>query len=116
MKDAVEAAAGRAVSRETYEQLDRYVGLLLEENERQNLISRSTGEEVWQRHIADSAQLVRFAPRLDDEALLSERRTRHQREACQNQQLGNAPHGGFSIAQTTPGSRAERGSSRARRR
>ena len=53
------------VSRETSEQLRAYVGLLLEENERQNLIAKSTVEEVWERHIADSAQLVRFAPRSD---------------------------------------------------
>jgi 16S rRNA (guanine527-N7)-methyltransferase len=53
------------VSRETKVQLDRYVELLLAENERQNLIGRSTVDEIWQRHIADSAQLVRFAPRPD---------------------------------------------------
>ena len=45
--------------------LERYVGLLLAENERQNLVARSTVDEIWQRHIADSAQLVRFAPRID---------------------------------------------------
>jgi 16S rRNA (guanine527-N7)-methyltransferase len=53
------------VSRETQTLLDRYVALLLEENERQNLISRSSVNELWDRHIADSAQLVRFAPRAD---------------------------------------------------
>jgi 16S rRNA (guanine527-N7)-methyltransferase len=65
MNDTVEAAVGRSVSRETSQLLDRYVTLLLEENERQNLIGRSTVDEVWPRHIADSAQLVRFAPRPD---------------------------------------------------
>ena len=53
------------VSRETRALLDRYVALLLDENERQNLIGRSTVDEIWERHIADSAQLVRFAPRPD---------------------------------------------------
>ena len=53
------------VSRETQALLDRYVALLLDENERQNLIGRSTVDEIWDRHIADSAQLVRFAPRPD---------------------------------------------------
>ena len=53
------------VSRETQDKLDRFVALLLDENERQNLIGRSTVEEIWERHIADSAQLVRFAPRPD---------------------------------------------------
>jgi 16S rRNA (guanine527-N7)-methyltransferase len=57
--------ASHSVSRETYELLEHYVALLLEESERQNLIAQSTVEEVWQRHIADSAQLVRFAPRPD---------------------------------------------------
>lgn len=53
------------VPRETQSQLKRYVALLLEENQRQNLIGRSTVDEIWQRHIADSAQLVGFAPRPD---------------------------------------------------
>jgi len=53
------------VPRETFERLERYVELLLAENERQNLISRSTVDEVWQRHIVDSAQIVGFAPRAD---------------------------------------------------
>lgn len=53
------------VSRETRGLLDRYVALLLDENDRQNLIGRSTVDDVWNRHIADSAQLVRFAPRPD---------------------------------------------------
>jgi len=53
------------VSRETRALLDRYVELILEENEHQNLISKSTVEEVWGRHILDSAQLIRFAPQPD---------------------------------------------------
>jgi len=65
MREAIEAAAGRGVSRETFELLERYVDLLLKENDRQNLISKSTVDEIWQRHIIDGAQLVRFAPRTD---------------------------------------------------
>ena len=53
------------VPRETRALLDRYVALLLDENDRQNLIGRSTIDEIWDRHIADSAQLIRFAPRPD---------------------------------------------------
>ena len=53
------------VSRETFESLDRYVELLIEENHRQNLVARSTVDEIWRRHIADSAQIVGFAPRVD---------------------------------------------------
>lgn len=37
--------------------LDRYVTLLLAENQRQNLISKSSEKVVWARHIVDSAQL-----------------------------------------------------------
>ena len=65
MKDIIEAATGADVSRETLALLEQYVALLLKENARQNLIARSTTHEIWQRHIADSAQLVRFAPRPD---------------------------------------------------
>lgn len=40
------------------ERLDRLVALLLEENSRQNLIATLTVASIWQRHIADSAQLL----------------------------------------------------------
>ena len=65
MIELIEAAAGRDVPRETFALLGRYVALLLEENECQNLISKSTAEQVWERHIADGAQLIRLAPRPD---------------------------------------------------
>ena len=65
MKGLIEAAVDRAVSRETFGLLDKYASLLLEENARQNLIGRSTTGDIWTRHFADSAQLVRFAPRPD---------------------------------------------------
>jgi len=50
------------VPRETIDRLEAFVALLRAENSRQNLVSRTTLDQVWQRHIADSAQLVRFAP------------------------------------------------------
>jgi 16S rRNA (guanine527-N7)-methyltransferase len=50
------------VSRETMERLDGFAVLLREENERQNLVSRASLDHLWLRHIADSAQLLRFAP------------------------------------------------------
>ena len=62
MKEALEAVARRPVSRETVEQVQRYIILLREEAERQNLIARSTLQDVWQRHILDSAQLAQFEP------------------------------------------------------
>ena len=52
------------VSRETFEKLECYVALLREENARQNLVSAATLEHVWDRHILDSAQLVRYEPQL----------------------------------------------------
>ena len=50
------------VSRETEQKLDRFTGLLLEENKKQNLISRRSEEDVRNRHIDDSLQLLDHAP------------------------------------------------------
>ncbi len=63
MKEQLEQVAGRPVSRETIERLEIYVALLKGESDRQNLISSSTIDQLWDRHILDSAQLVRFEPR-----------------------------------------------------
>jgi len=62
MIDALAAAARRDVSRETFERLETYVAMLTEEAGRQNLVSPSTLETAWERHIIDSAQLARFEP------------------------------------------------------
>ena len=62
MIERVEQAAGRPVSRGTFERLKCYVALLNEENSRQNLVSAATLDQVWERHILDSAQLVRYEP------------------------------------------------------
>lgn len=51
------------VSRETYDHLQEYVRRLLKWNAHINLIGPTTETEVWQRHIADSAQLFQLAPR-----------------------------------------------------
>lgn len=50
------------VSRETMAKLDAFALLLRAGNERQNLVSRGTLDQLWLRHIADSAQLLCFAP------------------------------------------------------
>ena len=50
------------VSRETFSLLERYVDLLKVANAAQNLISASTLDTIWERHILDSAQLARFEP------------------------------------------------------
>lgn len=62
MKASIEAAAGRTVSRETLERLADYQHLLRSESGRQNLVSRGTLDDLWSRHIVDSAQLARYEP------------------------------------------------------
>lgn len=57
-----EAKARLGVPRETSERLDAFVELLVTHNEQQNLVSRGTLANVWERHILDSAQLLRFPP------------------------------------------------------
>ena len=57
------SVAARNVSRETFEKLAAYAALLVEESGRQNLVAQSTLTQLWDRHILDSAQLVRFEPR-----------------------------------------------------
>ena len=44
------------------EKLHAFGSLVIEENERQNLISPGTISQVWTRHLADSAQLLPLAP------------------------------------------------------
>ncbi|MGA9795564.1 MAG: 16S rRNA (guanine(527)-N(7))-methyltransferase RsmG [Rhizomicrobium sp.] len=50
------------VSRETLERLKAYVSLLTEWNARQNLVSDNSLQDVWRRHIWDSAQLAPLIP------------------------------------------------------
>ena len=47
------------------EKLHAFVDSLRAENEQQNLVAGSSLNEVWQRHIADSAQLTDYAPDAD---------------------------------------------------
>ena len=63
MIDRLAEVSGRPVSRETFAQLSRYVDLLTAGNTGQNLIAASTIDDVWERHIVDSAQLIRFVPK-----------------------------------------------------
>lgn len=46
------------VSRETEERLESFIAFLLAESDNQNLISASTRDHVWARHMVDSAQLL----------------------------------------------------------
>ena len=50
------------VSRETIARLETYVALLRRWQPAQNLVSPKTLDQVWRRHIADSAQLVAMFP------------------------------------------------------
>lgn len=45
------------------ERLEALTALLTEENARQNLVAAASLAHVWQRHIADSAQLLSHVPR-----------------------------------------------------
>ena len=62
MIERLAEVSGRPVSRETYERLARYAALVRDESARQNLVSRATLDALWERHVLDSAQLVRFEP------------------------------------------------------
>ena len=42
------------------EKLKEFVDLVLKENKNHNLIAKSTENQIWERHILDSAQLVKF--------------------------------------------------------
>jgi 16S rRNA (guanine527-N7)-methyltransferase len=50
-------------SAEATERVEALAALLREENARQNLVSAASLASVWQRHIADSAQLLSHVPR-----------------------------------------------------
>lgn len=63
MKQALAEAAGRDVSRETFDRIQLFAERLKAAARTQNLISESTLGSLWERHILDSAQLVRFEPR-----------------------------------------------------
>ena len=54
------------VSRETYQKLKDYETLVLEWNSKMNLISKSSAEHIWERHILDSLQLIKFIRQEDE--------------------------------------------------
>ena len=51
------------VPRETSEKLRHFAALLINENQRQNLVAKSTIDDLWRRHIDDAAQLVLYDAR-----------------------------------------------------
>jgi 16S rRNA (guanine527-N7)-methyltransferase len=56
------ARAGVDVSRETLARLEGFAALLLRWNRTVNLIARADENDLWARHIADSAQLAALIP------------------------------------------------------
>ncbi|QIL01560.1 16S rRNA (guanine(527)-N(7))-methyltransferase RsmG [Sphingomonas sinipercae] len=62
MIEALSAVAGKPVSRETLNSLRAYEDILRSEAGRQNLVSATTLDSLWTRHILDSAQLVALEP------------------------------------------------------
>ena len=59
---ALAEAAGRDVPRETLARIECYVALIKAAASEQSLIAPSTINSIWERHILDSAQLVRHEP------------------------------------------------------
>lgn len=53
---------GINVSRETLEKLERFASLFQKWAATINLVAPSTKADLWQRHIADSAQIFKIAP------------------------------------------------------
>jgi 16S rRNA (guanine527-N7)-methyltransferase len=60
--DANEVLRSLGVSRETGDRLRAYVAELERWQRVKNLVGPTTLDQVWTRHIADSAQLLRLAP------------------------------------------------------
>lgn len=58
----LEVLGNSGVSRETLARLEAYVALLLQWQQRINLISPTTIPDIWTRHILDSAQLYHLRP------------------------------------------------------
>ena len=50
------------VSRETLSRLESYIELLRKWQKRINLIARGSVDDIWRRHMLDSAQLARLLP------------------------------------------------------
>lgn len=62
---SLERAAALTVSRETFGRISAYADMLIAESSKQNLISTKSIEHLWDRHILDAAQLIRFAEHRD---------------------------------------------------
>lgn len=50
------------ISEALWTKLEKFLDLLRDEMQRQNLISKASAEHIWARHVVDSAQLLLHAP------------------------------------------------------
>lgn len=50
------------VSRETWDRLEAFISFLKREASSQNLVAASTLDNMWSRHVVDSAQLLQLLP------------------------------------------------------
>jgi len=57
------ALNGQAVSRETVQRLEHFAALFTKWAKTINLVAPSTFDDLWSRHIADSAQIFQLAPK-----------------------------------------------------
>ena len=62
-EDAARAYVENWADDAAMERLERFASLLLDENQRQNLISKPSQDALWSRHFADSAQLLEHVSR-----------------------------------------------------
>jgi 16S rRNA (guanine527-N7)-methyltransferase len=60
MIERLNQVSGRDVPRETFGKLEAFAALLAEESGKHNLIAASTIGQLWERHLLDSAQLLRL--------------------------------------------------------
>jgi len=60
---AARAFCAERVGSAALARLEKFAALLAEENQQQNLVSAASLATVWQRHLADSLQLLDYVPR-----------------------------------------------------
>lgn len=68
-EDAARAYVAGLCDEQAMARLERLAGMLIRENERQNLVAAATLPSLWLRHFADSAQLIAHVPRETSDVL-----------------------------------------------
>jgi 16S rRNA (guanine527-N7)-methyltransferase len=61
--EALAALAGWDIDVEAHQRLSRFVGLVERWTNKINLIAPTPTDQIWQRHVADCAQLLPYIPR-----------------------------------------------------